>query len=269
MSSDKRIRGVKMYTLGRILRVLLMVLAGIVVTVVVVACTVYSGAYVLASLPPLPPVPAVQQPPFTAGVTAAQVQQIVADAVKANPALTEAQIKQIVADATKNSAPAGGPINEDPSVNNGSKQQPAPGGNELLTSIPSGSPLGLKYQHDTSCEAAGKEHELEYPACWLQKVQFGEISGEDAVRAIQALTIKYNTHSEEAMVVEFDNRQPVGAWCPGGTTYKPPDTARPLEGTKGARWADLLFVVDRSPEGEPGTKRIEAKDHPCWVFYRR
>ncbi len=128
-------------------------------------------------------------------------------------------------------------------------------------------PEGLKYQHDVGCAATSTP--MEYPACILQRVQAGELTGEQAVVMIQALAVKYGAHNEEAMTVSFDSRQPVLGWCPGGVSYYPPDTARPLSGTAGQAWVDTLFVVDRSPEGEPGTKWIEAVDHPCWVVYRR
>jgi len=133
-----------------------------------------------------------------------------------------------------------------------------------LTPAPAGSePQGLKYQFDAGCDKTSTP--LEYPACILQRVQSGEMTGEQAVVAIQALGQKFSAPSFEGMVLSLPNTQPAVVWCPAGVAYFPPDTARPLEGTKGAQWANLLFVIDKATGGPD--RKIEAKNSPCWMVY--
>lgn len=127
--------------------------------------------------------------------------------------------------------------------------------------------LGLKYQYDGGCDAT--KTPMEFPACVLQRVQNGELTGEQAVVMIQALGKKYEAPSFEDTKFALPNLQPALFWCPGGVKLPyPPDTARPLSGTKGAKWADTLFVIDR---GTGGPERIvESKTtDKCWIVYRR
>lgn len=145
--------------------------------------------------------------------------------------------------------------------------QPAASGDEL-TNVPPGGPFGLKYQHDAGCSDVG-DKAMDYPACILQKVQSGEMTGEQAVKMIQQLSVKYQAHNEDKPQHVLPNTQPALFWCPGGVTAPyPPDTARPLEGTKGAKWANLLFVVDRATGGPD--RVVNAKSGTkCWMVYRR
>ncbi len=130
--------------------------------------------------------------------------------------------------------------------------QPAPTG-----------PLGMKYQYDAGC--AQTSTPMEYPACILQRVQAGELTGEQAVVMIQQLGAKYEAPSFEGMTLTLPNRQAAVVWCPSGASFYPPDTARPLEGTTGNQWAQNLFVVDAATGGPD--REIKAKDNPCWMAY--
>lgn len=126
-------------------------------------------------------------------------------------------------------------------------------------------PLGMKYQFDAGCAATSSP--MDYPACILQRVQAGELSAEQAVVLIQALGAKFAAPSFEGSVLSLPNAQPAIVWCPSGGIF-PPDTARPLEGTKGAQWASNLVVIDA---GTGGPDRIikATGTNPCWMVYRR
>lgn len=110
---------------------------------------------------------------------------------------------------------------------------------------------------------------MEYPACILQRVQVGELTGEQALVMIQQLNAKYQALSFEDVRLTIPNLQSALLWCPAGIQGQyPPDTANPLSGTKGDKWADLLFVIDR---GTGGPDRIvqAAPNSKCWMVYRR
>lgn len=142
---------------------------------------------------------------------------------------------------------------------------PPPAPLSVAPTAQAAAPTGLKYQYDAGC--AQTSTPMEYPACILQRVQAGELTGEQAVVMIQTLGQKFSAPSYEGMTLTFANTQPVLAWCPGGVNHYPPDTAKPLVGTNGAKWADLLFVVDAGTGGPD--RKIEANGSPCWIVYRR
>lgn len=125
-------------------------------------------------------------------------------------------------------------------------------------------PLGMKYQYDDGCAATTSP--MNYPACVFQRVQAGELTAEQAVVTIQALGQKFGAPSFEGMNLTLPNQQPAIVWCPAGGIF-PPDTARPLEGTSGARWASNLVVIDAGTGGPD--RVIKATGSACWLVYVR
>ncbi len=126
---------------------------------------------------------------------------------------------------------------------------------------PSG-PLGMKYQFDAGCAAT--PNPMDYPACILQRVQSAELTGEQAVVMIQELGARLGAPSFEDALLVLPNMQPAVVWCPAGASF-PPDTARPLEGTKGAQWASNLVIVMAGTGGPE--REITAIADKCWMVY--
>ena len=148
-------------------------------------------------------------------------------------------------------------------------QSPAtepPAQSTLPTATPN-APLGLKYQFDAGCAAT--DMPMEYPACILQRVQAGELTGEEAYGMIRQLAAKNQALSVEDVRLTIPDLQTALLWCPAGIQGQhPPKTVKPLAGTQGDKWADMLFVLDR---GVGGPDRVvqAAPGSKCWMVYRR
>ena len=126
--------------------------------------------------------------------------------------------------------------------------------------------LGIKYQHDAGCLAAGANWG-QYPACWVQRLQSGdETDISKVIVTIQELGRQAKAPSFEGKSLTLSNTQAAILWCSDGGSY-PPDTARPLEGTKADKWKNNLVMIDRATGG--ADRVIVSSGYACYMIYRQ
>lgn len=152
-----------------------------------------------------------------------------------------------------------------------SQQTPTSEPTATLTSELTASPTptyvaeGLKYQYDEGCDKT--DQPLGYPACWLQRVQAGEITASLAFAAIESLATQQGVEVMKGKSFSIPSRQAALVWAPEGVVQHPADTALPLSGTKGAKWEKTLFVIDAATGGSD--REVKAVKGEITLIYLR